>query len=244
MSDLIDGLGWLTTADNWWGTGGILNRLREHVWYSFLATGAAVLIGFPIGLLIGHTGRGRFIASNLAGIARAVPTIGVVTLLFTWRPVSIWPVLGGLTLLAVPPVMLNTAAGIDSVDPDIRDAANGMGLTGWQSLWQVEVPNALPLILAGVRSAANQVIATATVAGFVGVGSLGLFIYTGYATRRFDVVYGATVLVIGVVLTVEVLFAVLQRTVVSPGVRERAGRRRRPEPDLVPSALLDPAAPT
>ncbi len=164
----------------------------------------------------------------MPGCARAIPTIGVVTLLFRWQPLSVWPVLAGLTLLAIPPVMLNTAAGIDSVDPEIRDAANGMGLTGWQSLWQVEVPNALPLMLAGIRSAANQVIATATVAGFVGLGSLGMFIYTGYSTppirhrvrgdhsrdrRR---------------AAVEVLFAVLQRTIVSPGVRER---RRAPSPD-------------
>ena len=199
---------------------------------------------FPIGLLIGHTGKGRFLASNTAGLARAIPTIGVVTLLFRWQPLSIWPVLAGLTLLAIPPVMLNTAAGIDSVDPEIRDAADGMGLTGWQSLWQVEVPNALPLMLAGIRSAANQVIATATVAGFVGLGSLGIYIYTGYSTRRFDIVYGATILVIGLVLAVEVLFAVLQRTIVSPGVRERAGRRRpRRASPVLQEALLDPAAP-
>ena len=130
-------------------------------------------IGLPVGLAIGHTGRGRFVAANLAGLWRAMPTVGIVGLLFEWRPLTLWPVLVALVVLAVPPIVLNTAAGIDSIPPDIRDAARGMGLTGMQTLWQVEIPNALPLIIAGVRSAANQVIATATIAGFVGLGGLG-----------------------------------------------------------------------
>ncbi len=98
--------------------------------------------------------------------------------MFRWQPLSVWPVLVALVILAIPPIVLNTVAGIDSVPGDVRDAATGMGLTGWQALWQVEVPNALPLILAGIRSAANQVIATASVAGFVGLGTLGVFIFT------------------------------------------------------------------
>lgn len=226
MSDILDGFSWLTTADNWWGTNGILNAVRQHLWYSLLATFAAVAIGFPIGLLVGHTGRGRFAASSMSGLWRAIPTIAVVVLLFRWQPLSVWPVLAGLVLLAVPPVMLNVIAGIDSVDPDIRDAADGMGLTGWQKLWQVEIPNGLPLMLAGVRSATNQVIATATVAGYVGVGTLGEDIFRGWGSSRYDRVYGATFLVILIVLGVEVLFAMLQRTLVSPGVRAGSRRRR------------------
>jgi osmoprotectant transport system permease protein len=103
-----------------------------------------------------------------------------------------------------------------------------MGLTGMQSLWQVEVPNALPLIIAGVRSAANQVIATATIAGFVGLGTLGVFIFSGSGTRRYEVVAGASIAVIALVLIVEAGFAMLQRVVVSPGVRvPSAGRTLR-----------------
>jgi osmoprotectant transport system permease protein len=240
MNDLLDGLSWLTTADNWWGEGGIVNRTLEHLWYSFLATGAAVVIGFPIGLFVGHTGKGRFIASNLTGLWRAIPTIGVVTLLYEWRPLSVWPVLAALTVLALPPVILNTVAGIDSVDPEIRDAARGMGLTGWQALWQVEVPNGLPLILAGIRSAANQVIATATVAGYVGLGTLGLYIFTGYSSQRYNIVYGATVAVIVLVLLVEAGFAVLQRTIVSPGVRQRAARGRVRSATATVPVVLEP----
>jgi osmoprotectant transport system permease protein len=222
---ILDGFGWLSTADNWWGPRGIAEAVREHLWYSLLALAGAVAIGFPVGLWIGHTGRGRFLAANHTGLWRAIPTVGVVGLLFTWRPLTLWPVLVALILLAVPPIVLNTAAGIDGIPPEVRDSARGMGLTGWQSVWQVEVPNALPMIIAGVRSAANQVIATATIAGFVGLGTLGVFIFSGSGTRRYDVVAGASIAVIALVLVVEAGFALLQRVVVSPGVRVPSASR-------------------
>lgn len=224
MRTIIDGFGWLTTADNWWGRNGIGLRIREHLWYSLLSLLGACALGFPVGLAIGHTGKGRFVAANLAGLWRALPTVGIVGLLFEWRPLTLWPVLGALIVLAVPPIVLNTAAGIDSIPPDIRDAASGMGLTGVQTLWQVEIPNALPLIIAGVRSAANQVIATATIAGFVGLGALGRFIYTGSQTQRHEITAGASIAVITLVLIVEAAFALFQRNVVSPGVRVPSSR--------------------
>ena len=227
MSDLRDGIAWLFDPDNWSGTSGIAVRLVEHIWYSLLATSLAVVIGLPIGLLVGHTGRGRFVASNVSGVLRAVPTIGVVILLFRWNPGSVWPILGALVILAVPPVLMNTAAGVDSLDPGIRDAARGMGLTGRQVVWQVELPCALPLVLAGIRSAANQVIATATVAGVYGLGGLGRFIFSGYGTQRLEVVYGATIAVVSLVLLVEVLFAGLQRWIVSPGLLAAVGAQRK-----------------
>lgn len=234
MRTILDGLEWLFTADNWGGRNGIGRRVVQHLWYSLLATGAAVAVGLPIGLAIGHTGRGRFLAANIAGLWRAIPTIGVVMLVFRWRPLSIWPVLAALVVLAVPPIVLNTVAGIDSVSTDVRDAARGMGLTGRQALWQVEVPNALPLILAGIRSAANQVIATATVAGLVGLGSLGSFIFLASRTQDYTVMAGASIAIITLVLLVEGAFALLQRFAVSPGVRERTARRERATGALPP----------
>jgi osmoprotectant transport system permease protein len=237
VNTIIDGFRWLFDGDNWSGDNGIGHALVQHVWYSLVATLAAMLIALPIGLLIGHTGRGRFLAANVTGIWRAIPTIGVVTIVFRWQPLSVWPVLAALVLLAIPPMVLNTVAGLDSVPPEVRDAARGMGLTGWQTLWQVEVPNGLPLILAGVRSAANQVIATATVAGFVGLGTLGVFIYTATGTQRYDVMAGASIAVISLVLIVEGLFALLQRVVVSEGVRARTPRRVRRVATL-PSQLI------
>jgi len=221
VSAFGDALRWLTTAEEWWGPRGIAVALRQHLWYSLLALVGAGAIGLPVGLAIGHTGRGRFVAANVAGLWRAIPTVGVVALLFNWRPLSLWPVIGALVVLAVPPIVLNTAAGVDSVAPEVRDAARGMGLTGMQALWQVEVPNALPLIIAGFRSAANQVIATATIAGFVGLGTPGQFIFTGFASRNYGEVLGASLLVIALVLIVEAVFAAGQRRFVSGGIRAR-----------------------
>lgn len=224
MNTIIDGIGWLTTADNWWGRNGILEAVREHLWYSLLALLGAMAIGLPVGLAIGHTGKGKFLAANVTGLWRAIPTVGVVGLLFEWRPLSLWPVLGALTILAVPPIVLNAAAGIDSIAPDVRDAARGMGLKAMQTLWQVEIPNGLPLIIAGIRSAANQVLATATIAGFVGLGTLGDFIFRGAGTQRHDQTAGASIAVIALVLIVEAAFALVQRHVVSAGVRPPSAR--------------------
>jgi len=236
VQTILDGLEWLTTADNWGGRSGIGRRVVQHLWYSLVATLAAVAIGLPIGLAIGHTGKGRFLAANVAGLWRAIPTIGIVMLVFRWKPLSVWPVIASLVILAIPPIVLNTVAGIDSVTADVKDAARGMGLTGRQALWQVEVPNALPLILAGIRSAANQVIATATVAGLVGLGSLGYFIFLASRTQNYGVMAGASIAIIVLVLAVEGAFALLQRVLVSPGVRQRAPRRVRSAGTLPPVA--------
>jgi osmoprotectant transport system permease protein len=238
VSVILDGFRWLFDPDNWPGANGIGHRVLQHLWYSLVATLAAVAIALPVGLAIGHTGKGRFVVANVAGIWRAIPTIGIVTIVFRWQPLSVWPVITALVLLAIPPVVLNTVAGIDSVPPEVRDAASGMGLTGWQSLWQVEVPNALPLILSGVRSAANQVIATATVAGFVGLGTLGVFIYSASQTQQYAVMAGASIAVIILVLGVEALFALLQRVVVSEGVRARTPRRMRRAATVPPTLSL------
>ena len=223
MDTILDGLRWLTTWSNWGPEGEDIGlRVVQHLWYSLVATLIAVAIGLPLGLAIGHTGRGKFVAANMAGLWRAIPTIGVVMLVFRWRPLSVWPVIAALVVLAVPPIVLNTVAGLESVSPDVKDAATGMGLTRWQRLWRVEVPNALPLILAGVRSAANQVIATATVAGLVGLGTLGYFVVLASRTQNYVVMAGASIAIIVLVLTVEALFALAQRLLVSPGVRGRA----------------------
>jgi osmoprotectant transport system permease protein len=225
---LVEGLRWLFDSDNWWGVRGIVTRIVEHLEYSGAALGLAFVVAFPIGLIIGHTGKGRFVASASANVLRAVPTFGVVSLLFIWRPLTLWPLLLALAILALPPIMLNTAAGIANVDPQTRDAAEGVGLTGFQVLARVEAPCALPLILAGVRSAANQVIATATVLGVKGQGGLGVYIFSGYSTQRYFIVYGASIAIIAIVLVVEALFALLQRRLVSPGLRiVKIGHRRR-----------------
>lgn len=226
MSDIVDGFRWLFEPSHWWGDDGLLRRLGEHAWYSLLSLAIAVAIAVPIGALIGHTGRGRFFAASTTNVMRAIPTIGVVTLLYRWRGVSLVPIVVALAVLAIPPIMLNVSAGIDAVDGQVRDAARGMGLTRWQVLTRVELPCALPFSLAGIRSAANQVIATATIAGFRGLGGLGRYIFSGYGTQHYDVVYGATIAIIGLVLLVEVMFVAIQRVVVPAGLRRSLPRSR------------------
>ena len=213
-------LEWFGRAEVWSGPGGIPVRLLEHVWYSGLALAVAAAIALPLGLLVGHTGRGGVAVGALANVWRALPTLGLVILVFRLAPLSIWPVLFALIVVAVPPILLNADAGIRAVDPDVRAAARGMGLTEWQTLWQVEVPLALPLILAGLRSAAGQVIATATVAAFVGLGGLGRFIIDGYAARDIDEVTGGAIVVAGLALVVDGAFVLAQRAAV-PARRPR-----------------------
>jgi osmoprotectant transport system permease protein len=208
-------LDWFGRAEVWSGPAGIPVRLAEHLWYSGLALAVAAAIALPLGLLVGHTGRGGVAVGALANVWRALPTLGLVILVFRLAPLSIWPVLLALIVVAVPPILLNADAGIRAVDPDVRAAARGMGLTEWQTLWQVEVPLALPLVLAGLRSAAGQVIATATVAAFVGLGGLGRYIIDGYAARDIAEVTGGAIVVALLALVVDGLFALAQRAAVT-----------------------------
>jgi osmoprotectant transport system permease protein len=215
---------WLTDSAHWSGDDGIPMRLLEHIWYSFLGVAIAALIAFPAGLAIGHTGRGSLAANSLSNFWRALPTLGLVILVFRIEPLSIWPVVVALVVIAIPPILLNTEVGIRSIDPAVRDAARGMGMTGWQALWRVEVPLAMPLILAGLRSATGQVIATATIAAYVGLGGLGRYIIDGYAVRDIGEISGGAVVVAALALLVEGGFALLQRSL---GPKEGSRRRRR-----------------
>jgi osmoprotectant transport system permease protein len=221
MNTLTDTIGWLTTADNWWGSTGILQRIEEHLQYSLLAVGLAALIALPAGLVIGHTGRFEHGALALSGAARAIPTLGLLVLLGRWYPVEVGPVIIVLAVLAIPPILANTAAGISGVDPAAREAAQGMGMTPRQVLMQVEVPLAAPLTLAGVRSALLQVIATATIAAFAGLGGLGRFIIDGFAVRDEARVYGGSIVVAVLALLGEGLFVLAQRSVRPAGLRRR-----------------------
>jgi osmoprotectant transport system permease protein len=222
--DFVHSFGWLFTPAHWSGQAGVFNRVWEQFQYALLATALAMLIGVPLGFVVGHTRRGMFLSTNTAGLIRAIPTLGVVILVYTLRPLTAWPVLVALTILAIPPILTNTAVGIATVEGDVRDAAEGMGMTGRQVLWQAEVPMALPLIMAGIRSAASQVIATATVAAYVGLGGLGRYIIDGYAFHDYWMVYGGAIAVAMLALLVEGALALLQRRLVSPGLRSRTRR--------------------
>src|SRR3712207_6571340 len=155
MRALLD---WFSDPAVWSGAGGIPQRVLEHLGYSALAVAVAAVIALPLGLLTGHTGRGSVTATALSNYWRALPTLGLVVLVFRLAPLSSWPVVVALVVIAVPPLLLNTDTGMRGVDPVVRDAARGMGLTESQVLWRVEVPLAAPLSMTGLRSATGQVI--------------------------------------------------------------------------------------
>jgi len=232
MNDVIS---WLTDPANWSGGDGIPLRVVEHLKYSAIALLVAGVIAVPLGLWVGHTGRGRFLAVNLTGGLRAVPSLG---LLFAALMI-LGPRLEGdagvlvpaelvLVILAVPPILAGAYAGVEQVDAAARDAARGMGMRGREVLWQVEVPCAMPLIASGLRSASLQVVATATLAATVGLGGLGRYLIDGLAVRDYGQMAGGAVLVAALALLVDVGAAGLQRVLVSPGLTRRTVRRARP----------------
>lgn len=230
-------LDWLTSSASWSGNDGILVRLLEHVGYTLLVLVIAALIAIPLGLWIGHTGRGRWMVTA-ANALRAVPTLG---LLFALTLVLL-PLLPGdaaflvpsvivLVLLAVPAILSGTYAGVEAVEPAARDAARGIGMTGSQVLWKVELPIALPLLISGLRAAVLQVVATATVAAYVGLGGLGRFLIDGLATQDYASTAGGALLVAVLALVLDAPFALLERLVVSPGLTGRSRSLRPSEPN-------------
>ena len=214
-------LAWLTDPVQWSGPDGIPVRTLQHLWYSLLATTIAAAIALPIGVYIGHTGRGALFAVNLTNLGRAIPSLGIIILMFTIFGFGIIPVLVTLFALAIPPIVTNSYIGVRSVDPDVRQAAEGMGMRGRQVLWQVELPMATPLIMAGIRTSAVQVVATATLAAFVGLGGLGRYLIDGLAQRDLAEVVGGAILVAALSLLTELVLGRVQTMVVSEGLAER-----------------------
>ncbi|PZG30588.1 ABC transporter permease [Spongiactinospora gelatinilytica] len=207
---------------NWSGPDGIPLRLLEHLLFSVAALALAALVAIPLGLWIGHTGRGSLFIVVAANLARALPTLGLVVLIvMLLGTASVWPVLIPLVALAVPAILVNTFEGIRGVDPELRDAAYGMGLSGRQVLGRVLVPVALPLILLGLRLAAIQIVATAAVAAYTGLGGLGRYIIDGLAIRDYPTVLGGSVLIVLFALAAQFLFVMAERVAVSPGVSRR-----------------------
>jgi osmoprotectant transport system permease protein len=212
---------WLTDPAQWSGPDGIPVRTLQHLWYSLLATAIAAAIALPIGVFIGHTGRGALLAVNLTNLGRAIPSLGIIILMFTLVGFGIVPVLVALTALAVPPIVTNSYIGVRSVDRDVREAAEGMGMRGRRVLWQVELPVAMPLIMAGIRTSAVQVVATATLAAFVGLGGLGRYLIDGLSQRDLAQVVGGAILVAVLSLLTELVLGRVQALAVSPGVAGR-----------------------
>jgi osmoprotectant transport system permease protein len=222
MDVLNDLIGWLTAPEQWTGTSGIPARTIEHLWYSLLATAIAAAIALPIGIGVGHLGRGGLVAINLTNLGRAIPSLGIIILVFTLVGFGIVPVLVALVALAIPPIVTNSYVGMRSVDRDVREAAEGMGMTGSQVLWRVELPVAMPLIMAGIRTSTVQVVATATLAAYVGLGGLGRYLIDGLSQRDLPQVLGGAVLVAVLALVTELVLGRVQTLLVSRGLAERS----------------------
>jgi len=214
---------WFADPAHWQGSHGVPVRVLEHVELSGLAVAIALLLAVPLALYLGHTGRGGFVAINVANIGRALPSLALIGLgLAIAIPLGLglgfWPTLFALVPLAIPPIMTNTFVAIREVDRDVVDAARGMGFKESQILQSVEIPLGLPLILDGMRTASVNVVATATLGAIVAGGALGRFIVDGLALQEYDQLVAGALLVALLAIVTEVAFGTLARASAPPGM--------------------------
>ena len=221
-------IGWFTTSAHWQGPNGIPHRVEEHVVMSAAAVAAALLVALPPGIALGHLRRFGGLAINVSNVGRAIPSFAVLVLSVQLFGIGAKPAFIALFVLAVPPLVTNAYVGVAEVDTEAREAARGMGMTGWQSLARVELPTALPVVLAGVRTAAVQVVATASLAALVAWGGLGRYIVDGLAQRDFVQVFAGALLVAVLSILTELGLALFQRVVVSAGLTRRHSDKNEP----------------
>lgn len=227
MNYLLAAAAWLADPAHWSGADGVPARLAEHLWYSLLALVLAAVIALPLGLYVGHTGRGRGIAIGVSGALRALPTLGLLTFLTIAMnlslALSIVPATIVLAILAIPPLLAGAYAGIEQIDPAVVDGARATGLAELQIVRGVEIPLAAPLILGGIRSAVLQVLATATVSAYLGLGGFGRYILDGLPVRDYPKMLAGALAVIALALISDGLLALAQRATLTPGVRAALG---------------------
>lgn len=227
VKTLGDAWAWLGDPAHWAGDDGVWHRLTQHLVLTVVCLLISCLIALPVALVLGHLGKGGALAVNISNVGRAVPTFAVLVLLLL-TPIGTWgdgPTVVALVLFAVPPLLTNAYVGMRGVDRSVVRAARGMGMTGRQMLWKVELPLALPLVLSGVRIAAVQLVATATIAALAGGGGLGRIITAGFNLASTPQVVAGAVLVAGFALVVEGVFEAAERLAPgwTRGTRGRAG---------------------
>ncbi|MEE6288598.1 ABC transporter permease [Georgenia sp. MJ173] len=210
-----DALAWLTAPEQWSGTGTLLDRIGEHLYYTLVALLISAVIAVPLGYLVGHTGRGKQLAVGLSGAGRALPSLGLLTVLTLIVGVGDAVVAATVVfvVLGIPSVLAGAYAGIENVDRGVVDSARAMGMTRWQVLSRVEAPLGLPLLVGGLRNATLQIIATAVLAAYVGLGGLGIYIQRGISLRSYDEMLGGAIAIVVLALTVDGVFALLGRLV-------------------------------
>ena len=210
---------WFVDPANWTGPAGIPARLAEHLFYSGLTLVIAAAIAVPLGLYVGHTGRGRVAVVGLASGMRALPTLGLLTLFVTVMGLGLMPPIYALVILAIPPLLAGAYSGIAAVDRPLVDAARAMGMTEWQVLFRAEMPNALPVMIGGLRGAVLQVIATVSIVAYINLGGFGRYLIDGLAVRDPVRLFAGALLIAALALVADAVLAVVQKIAVSPGVR-------------------------
>jgi osmoprotectant transport system permease protein len=226
MNIINETIAWLTDPAHWTGPNGIPTRMEEHIVISAISLVIALVIALPVGLYIGHTGKHTGVAINSANLWRALPSLAVIAIVL---PITaridpqlgfkVYPVVIAMVVLAVPPILVNTYSGLAGVDRDVLEAGRGQGMAESQILRGVELPLAAPVIATGTRSAAIQVVATATLAAVFGFGGLGRYLVNGISQNDQGQIFGGVVLVAGLVLVTELAFAIAQRLITPRGLR-------------------------
>ncbi|MGV8876147.1 MAG: ABC transporter permease [Rhodoglobus sp.] len=228
MNFLLEALQWIFSPDRLSGSNPVAVRIEEHLFYTFLSVAIAAIVAIPLGFYIGHTGKGRDFAVGLSGAARALPSFGLILLLVLLIGVAKtqlqFAAIAAFVLLAIPSILAGAYAGLEAVDRHVIDAARAVGMTEWQILWKVEVPLGLPLLIGGLRAATLQVVATATLAAYVGLGGLGIYIFRGLPLQRYDEMLGSALLIAALALVLDGIFALVQQFAIPRGVS--AGRAK------------------
>lgn len=224
MNLFSEAMAWLFAPERYTGPDSLQVRLGEHLFYTFISVVIVAIIAIPLGYFIGHTGKGREIAIGVSGAARAIPSFGLILLLVLLIGVTQKPLAAfiAFVLLGIPSVLAGAYSGLEAIDRRVIDSARAVGMTEWQILWKVEIPLGLPLLIGGLRSATLQIVATVTLAAYIGLGGLGGYIIAGLALRQFDQMLGAALVIVALALVLDGLFALAERLVVPRGVS--AGR--------------------
>jgi len=210
---------WFTDPAHWTGDDGIPTRLVEHIEISAECVAIAALIALPLGILLGHYGRFGFLAMNLSNVGRAVPSIAIMVIAFQVFGLGQTPIVLALVALAIPPMVTNSYVAMREVDPDIKEAARGMGYRDIARLFRVELPLSVPLVMAGIRTSAVQVVATATLAALIAGGGFGRYVIDGLDQQDYPKLVAGAILVAALALATEVALAGVERLLVPRGIR-------------------------
>ncbi len=204
---------WFADPANWAGSSGVPARLLEHLWISAQALIIAFTIALPLGAWLGHSGRYGTLVTSVGNLGRALPTFALLIILASWEPVGVSDLAAilALAVFAIPPVLTNAFVGVRDTDRTARESARGMGMTGGQVLWRVELPLSVPVVAAGIRTSTVQVVATATLAALVGGGGLGRFVVDGFGRQDATLMLSGVILVAVLCVVIELVLGRVQK---------------------------------